>query len=73
MGHNSDELPYVARGSNFDQCSTKVNCIDFFIFMFIAFSDRYCHYSLEKKELVLLVTFYEGCGYMKTHTTMPTH
>ena len=48
MGHNRDELPYVARGSNFDQCSAKANCIDFFIFMFIAFSDRYCHYSLEK-------------------------
>ena len=49
MVHNRDELQYVASGSNFDQCSTKANCIDFFIFMFIAFSDRYCHYSLEKK------------------------
>ena len=45
MGQNSDELPYVARGSNFYQCNTKANCIDFFhIYVYSVF----CQYSLEK-------------------------
>ena len=46
----------------------KSNCIGLFIFSCIIDSP----YSLEKKELALLVELYESYGPLKTHTT-PTH
>ena len=52
----------------------KGNCIFFFIFWFITFSNRYISlYSLEKKELVLLVELYESYGQLKTHTGPHTY
>ena len=48
------------------------NCIFFSIFLFIHFLIDVGPYSLEKKELVLLVALYESYGQLKTHTA-PTH
>ena len=53
-----------------DRLWSKGNCIGFFIFLFITFSDRYQSvFHGKKKELVLLVELYERYGQLKTHHT----